>query len=214
MPVGTFFSVTMMHMPEGTVISVNVARVRDFRVLDGRTIRTGLFKKPVSGLVMARRGGLAGDGIGDRSVHGGEDKAVYAYSQEDVEWWEGQLDRQLEEGFFGQNLTLAGMAASEAVVGERWRVGGALLEVAGPRLPCFKLAARVGDRGFERRFAKAGRPGAYLRVLEEGELAAGDPVEVTERPEHGVTAALVARAILGDKELRPRVLEALQQHGL
>jgi len=147
-------------------------------------------------------------------VHGGEEKAVYAYSQEDVEWWEGQLDRELEEGFFGQNLTLGGMTANEAVVGERWRVGGALLEVAGPRLPCFKLAARVGDRGFERRFAKAGRPGAYLRVLEEGELAAGDPVEVTERPEHGVTAALVARAILGDKELRPRVLEALQQHGL
>ncbi len=190
---------------------MNVARVRDFRVLDGRTIRTGLFKKPVSGPVMARHGGLAGDGIGDRSVHGGEDKAVYAYSQEDVEWWVRELDRELEEGFFGQNLTLGGMLASEALVGERWRVGGALLEVAGPRLPCFKLAARVGDRGFERRFAKAGRPGAYLRVLEEGELEAGDAVEVTERPDHEVTVALMARAILGDKELRPRVLAALQR---
>lgn len=193
---------------------MNVARVRDLVVLDGRTVRTGLFKKPVSGPVMARHGGLVGDGIADRSVHGGEDKAVYAYSQEDVEWWEGELDRELEEGFFGQNLTLGGLAASEAVVGERWRVGGAVLAVAGPRMPCFKLAARVGDRGFERRFARAGRPGAYLRVVEEGELAAGDTVEVGERPEHGVTAALVARAILGEKELRPRVLDALRQHGL
>jgi MOSC domain-containing protein YiiM len=192
---------------------VNVARVRDLVVLDGRTVRTGLFKKPVSGPVMARHGGLAGDGTGDRSVHGGEEKAVYAYSQEDVEWWEGELGRELEEGFFGQNLTLGGMAASEALVGEQWRVGAALLEVASPRLPCFKLAARVGDRGFERRFARAGRPGAYLRVLEEGELAAGDTVEVTERPDHGVTVALMARAMLGDKELRPRVVEALQQHG-
>lgn len=192
---------------------MNVARVRDLVVLDGRTVRTGLFKKPVSGPVMARHGGLAGDGTGDRSVHGGEEKAVYAYSQEDVEWWEGELGRELEEGFFGQNLTLGGMAASEALVGEQWRVGAALLEVASPRLPCFKLAARVGDRGFERRFARAGRPGAYLRVLEEGELAAGDTVEVTERPDHGVTVALMARAMLGDKELRPRVVEALQQHG-
>jgi MOSC domain-containing protein YiiM len=195
------------------VLSVNVAQLRDFRVLDGRTIRTGLFKEPVAGPVMARRDGLAGDAIGDPSVHGGKDKAVYAYSQQDVEWWEIELDRELEEGFFGQNLTLAGMEASKAVVGELWRVGGAVLEVAGPRLPCFKLAARVGDRGFERRFGKARRPGAYLRVLEEGELAPGDPVEVIERPEHGVTVTMVSRVMLGEGNLRERVLEAprLQQ---
>jgi MOSC domain-containing protein YiiM len=192
---------------------VNVARLRDFRVLDGRTIRTGLFKEPVSGPVVARRNGLEGDAIGDSRVHGGEDKAVYAYSQDDVEWWEGELGRELEEGFFGQNLTLTGMDASEALVGERWSVGEAVLEVAGPRLPCFKLAARVGDRGFERRFGKARRPGAYLRVVQEGRLAAGDTVDVSERPEHGITMRLVSRAMLGEKDLRARVLEAprLQQ---
>jgi MOSC domain-containing protein YiiM len=195
------------------VLSVNLAELRDLRVLDGRTVRTGLFKEPVEGPVLALRAGLEGDAVGDRSVHGGEEKAVYAYSRDDVEWWETELGRELEEGFFGQNLTLGGMDASAAVVGERWRIGGALLEVAGPRLPCFKLAARVGDRGFERRFGKAARPGAYLRVVEEGELAAGDPVEVLERPEHGVTTALVSRAVLGEKRLRPKVLEAdrLQQ---
>jgi MOSC domain-containing protein YiiM len=195
------------------VLSVNLAELRDLRVLDGRTVRTGLFKEPVDRRVRALRAGLEGDAVGDRSVHGGEEKAVYAYSRHDVEWWEAELGRELEEGFFGQNLTLGDMDASGAVVGERWRIGGALLEVAGPRLPCFKLAARVGDRGFERRFGKAARPGAYLRVVEEGELAAGDPVEVLERPEHGVTTALVSRAVLGEKRLRPKVLEAdrLQQ---
>ena len=159
---------------------------------------------------MARRDGLEGDAIGDPAAHGGEDKAVYAYSQDDVEWWEGELDRRLEEGFFGQNLTLAGMEASAAVVGELWSVGGAVLEVSGPRLPCFKLAARVGDRGFEKRFGRARRPGAYLRVVREGELAPRDPVEVSERPEHGVTVTMASRAVLGEKELRAQVLEAPQ----
>ena len=194
---------------------MNIAELRELRVLDGRTVRTGLFKEPVAGPVSARRQGLEGDAIGDPSVHGGEDKAVYAYSTNDVDWWSAELGRELEEGFFGQNLTIEGMDASAAVVGERWLVGGAELEVAGPRLPCFKLAARVGDRGFERRFGKAARPGAYLRVLGEGELAPGDRVGVRERPEHGVTVAMVSRAVLGEKELRPRVLEAERlQHRL
>jgi MOSC domain-containing protein YiiM len=194
---------------------VNLGELRELRVLDGRTVRTGLFKEPVARPVCARREGLDGDSIGDPSVHGGEDKAVYAYSVSDVDWWRAELGRELEEGFFGQNLTIEGIDASAAVVGERWLVGGAELEVAGPRLPCFKLAARVGDRGFERRFGKAARPGAYLRVLGEGELAPGDPVEVLERPEHGVTVAMVSRAVLGEKELRPRVLEAERlQHRL
>ena len=194
---------------------MNVAQLRDFRVLDGRTIRTGLFKEPVAGPVMARHGGLEGDAIGDPRVHGGEDKAVYAYSQRDVNWWEAELGRELEEGFFGQNLTLGGVEASEAVVGERWQIGGALLEVAGPRLPCFKLAARVGQRGFEKRFGDARRPGAYLQVIEEGELQAGDAVESVERPTHGVTVTMVSQAMLGEKELRERVVEvALVDEGL
>jgi MOSC domain-containing protein YiiM len=190
------------------VASVNVAELRTLRVLDGRKVRTGLFKEPVEGPVFATESGLEGDAIGDRRVHGGAEKAVYAYSRNDVEWWAAELGRELEEGFFGQNLTLEGMDASAAVVGERWRVGEALFEVAGPRLPCFKLAARVGDRGFERRFGQAARPGAYLRVLEEGSLRAGDAVLVEDRPVHGVTTSLVSRAVLGEKELRPRALAA------
>ena len=115
--------------------SVNVAELRTLRVLDGREVRTGLFKEPVEGPVMALESGLEGDAIGDRRVHGGTEKAVYAYSRNDVDWWQAELGRELEEGFFGQNLTLEGMDASGAEVGERWRIGAALLEVAGPWLP-------------------------------------------------------------------------------
>src|SRR5215210_771270 len=192
-------------MAAASVVSVNVAELRELAVLDGRSVRTGLFQEPLTGPVMVRGDGLHGDSIGDSRSHGYPDQAVYAYAREDVDWWKAELGRELEEGFFGQNLTVAGFDVSGAVVGERWRIGGALLEVAGPRLPCFKIAARVGDRGFEKRFGRARRPGAYLRVLEEGELRRGDAVELAERPEHGVTVTLVSRAALGEQDLRNRV---------
>ena len=129
----------------------------------------------------AARLGLHGDVQADRTVHGGADKAVYAYAREDTEWWEGELGRPLEHGAFGENLTLRGVAlarthrgASEALVGERWRIGSVLLEVSEPRLPCWKLGARMGDPTMVKRFAKALRTGTYLRVIEAGELGAGD----------------------------------------
>ncbi len=161
------------------MISVNVAELRELRTAK-RVVMTGLFKEPVAGPVMVTGTGLAGDAVGDPSAHGGEEKAVYAYAREDADWWQAELGRELQNGFFGENLTLSGVDASGATIGERWRIGGALLEVTGPRLPCFKLAARVGDRGFEKRFAAAGRPGAYLRVLEEGLVVAGDHVELVD----------------------------------
>lgn len=201
-----------MGTPAPSLISVNVTELRELTVLDGRTVKTGLFKQPAAGPVMVRRDGLEGDSIGDRRAHGSPDQAVYAYAREDQEWWAGELGRELDEGFFGQNLTTAGVATSAAVVGERWRIGGAMLEVAGPRLPCFKLAARVGDRGFEKRFGAARRPGAYLRVIEEGPVEAGDAVLVAHRPEHGVTVTEVSRAALGEKRLRGRALEAPALH--
>ena len=96
---------------------------------------------------------------------------------------------------------MRGLPVSEAVIGERWAVGSTLLEVAQPRFPCFKLGLRMGDPRFLKRFAAAGRPGAYLRVIEEGDIGAGDAIEVVARPEHGVTSAIVSRAILGEPEL-------------
>jgi MOSC domain-containing protein YiiM len=184
----------------GIVETVNVGEPRPVE-LDGRTVWTAIWKRPVEGRVPLRGVNLRGDDQADRTVHGGPDKAVYAYGAEDTEWWEEQLGRSLGPGAFGENLTVRGLPVSEAVIGERWAVGSTLLEIAQPRLPCFKLGLRMGDPKFLKRFAAAARPGAYFRVIREGDIGAGDAIEVLDRPEHGVTSALVSRAILGEPEL-------------
>ena len=184
-----------------TVQAVNVGVPRPVELNGGRTVWTAIWKSPVEGRVPLRGVNLRGDDQADRTAHGGPDKAVYAYGTEDTEWWEAQLGRPLGPGAFGENLTVAGLPVSEAVIGERWAVGSTLLEIAQPRLPCFKLGLRMGDPRFLKRFAAAGRPGAYFRVIREGDIGAGDTIEVLSRPEHGVTSALVSRAILGEPEL-------------
>jgi MOSC domain-containing protein YiiM len=191
------------------VESVNVGAPRDVKV-DGHVVRTAIWKAPVEGRVPLRGVNLRGDDQADRSVHGGPDKAVYAYAAQDTEWWEAELGRTLGPGAFGENLTVSGLPVSEAVIGERWAVGSTLLEVAQPRLPCFKLGIRMGDPRFLRRFTQAGRPGAYLRVLREGDIGAGDRVEVVSRPLHGVTSALVARALQVEPELLATALHATE----
>ncbi len=163
---------------------------------------------PVSGRVPLRGVNLVGDDQADRNVHGGPDKAVYAYAREDIDWWEAELGRQFGDAPFGENLDVRGLPVSEAVIGERWAAGSALLQVAQPRLPCFKLGLRMGDPQFLKRFAAAGRPGAYLRILREGEIGAGDAITVLDRPAHDVTSAVVARALLGDRQLLPVALQA------
>jgi MOSC domain-containing protein YiiM len=193
----------------GSVESVNVGEPRPVEV-NGHTIWTAIWKTPVEGRVSVRGVNLRGDAQADRSVHGGPDKAVYAYAAEETELWEAELGESLGPGAFGENLTVHGLPVSEAVIGERWEVGSALLDVAQPRLPCFKLGLRMGDPGFVRRFAAAGRPGAYLRVVREGDIGAGDPIQVVSRPEHGVTSALVSRALLGDPRLQRAALEAAE----
>jgi MOSC domain-containing protein YiiM len=191
----------------GSVVSVNVGEPRPVEV-NGHTIWTAIWKSPVEGRVPVRGVNLRGDDQADRSVHGGPDKAVYAYAAEETELWEAELGVSLGPGAFGENLTVRGLPVSEAVIGERWEIGSALLEVAQPRLPCFKLGLRMGDPGFVRRFAAAGRPGAYLRVVREGDIGAGDPIQVMSRPDHGVTSALVSRALLGEPRLQSAALEA------
>ncbi len=162
------------------VVSVNVAEPRTL-VVSGREVPTGIFKRPVPDRVAVGPLGLHGDVQADRSVHGGQAKAVYAYAVEDVEWWESELSRELGPGFFGENLTLRGVDVSGARPGDRWAIGDLELAVTQPRLPCQKLAAKVGDPKFVKRFARAGRPGAYLRVVAEGSVGAGDALEVTAR---------------------------------
>jgi MOSC domain-containing protein YiiM len=194
----------------GRLLSVNVARMRLIQ-LSGQTVKTGIFKYPAEGRHRVRDDQVGADRQADYEVHGGPDKAVYAYADEDYRWWASELGRDgptVEPGLFGENLTTSGIDLSRSEVGSRWRVGTALLEVSEPRLPCSKLGYRMQDPRFVRRFAQANRPGAYLRIVEEGELGAGDEIEVLDRPGHGVDMALVSRAMLGDRALLPRLLEA------
>lgn len=191
----------------GMVESVNVGAPVTVE-WEGRQVSTAIWKRPVAGPVAVAGVNLAGDDQADRAVHGGTDKAVYAYAGEDLDWWTGQLGRPLAPGTFGENLTVRGLAVTGAVIGERWRVGTALLEVSQPRIPCYKLGIRMGDPAFPRRFAAAGRPGAYLRILSPGTLAAGDPIQVVHRPDHRLSVGEVAAAYHADHGQAARLLRA------
>jgi MOSC domain-containing protein YiiM len=187
----------------GFVVSVNVGRPR---VVDwcGRAVRTAIFKEPVAGAVLASGVNLAGDDQADRRVHGGHDKAVYAYSVEDYRWWAGELGYEPAPGTFGENLTTTGVDLTGAAIGDRWSVGAAVLEIAQPRQPCFKLGIRMGDAGFVERFDAARRPGAYLRIIEPGLVSPGD--EITATPAAAPTVRI--GELLGDvtPELLARIV--------
>ena len=195
--------------PDGELISLNVAEMRLVR-LGGQTVKTGIYKRPVEGRRRVEGINVEGDRQADRSVHGGHDKAVYSYASEDYLWWTERLGRSPEPGLFGENLTTTGLGLSDAVIGERWRIGEATLEVSEPRLPCSKLGLKLGDQRLVGEFARALRPGAYLRIIGPGEIGAGDTIEVISRPDHGLTIALMARALLGDRTLLEKLLAAPQ----
>ncbi|MET7799401.1 MOSC domain-containing protein [Streptomyces decoyicus] len=178
---------------------------------------TGIDKRPVDGPVAVSApgpkgtggSGLAGDAVVDLRHHGGDDQAVYAYAREDLDDWQRELGRELANGFFGENLTTSGVEVTGARIGERWRVGPQLLlEVTSPRIPCRTFHGWLGERGWLKRFTQAAVPGAYLRVIEAGEIHAGDAVEVVHRPDHEVTIELMFRALTTGRELLPRLLEA------
>ena len=189
------------------VVSVNVGRPK-LLLINGQPNKTGIDKQPTDGPVELRDDAVAGDAVVDREHHGGYDKAVYAYASEDYAWWSGELGRELGPGAFGENLTTSGIAIAEARIGERWRVGSALLEVSEPRQPCSTLGAKMGDQRFVRRFAKALRLGTYMRIIEPGVVAAGDAIDVVDRPDHEVTVGLLGRVLFEDSSLGPQVLAA------
>ena len=183
------------------LISVNVGRPQQISVRRGRPLMSAIGKAPVDGRVRVAGVNVEGDDQADRRVHGGPDKAIYAYATEDAAFWAGELGRELGPGAFGENLTTEGLEVSGAVVGERWRIGDVELEVCQPRLPCNKLALRMGEPLMVKRFAQASRPGAYLRIAREGTLGAGDAIELLSRPVHGITVRDVSDAILLDEAL-------------
>lgn len=170
----------------GRVVSVNVGTPRNIEFA-GRIVSTAIWKSPVGDRVAVRGVNVNGDDQGDRRVHGGADKAVYAYSAEDYEWWERSLRTELAPGTFGENITTQGIDLSGAVVGQRWELPDLVLEVAQPRLPCFKLGIRMDDPEFPDTFKRAARFGTYLRIIREGTIGAGDEVHVGQPSSHGLT---------------------------
>ena len=155
-------------------------------------------------------GGLVGDTIGNRHVHGGDDQAVYAYAREDLDTWQTAMRRELGNGVFGENVTTSGVDVTNARIGELWRVGsdGLRLEVSRPRIPCRTFAQWLSVQGWIKTFTGAAVPGAYLRVVEPGTVRAGDDIEVVGRPDHSVTIGIVFRALTTEPELLPLLLEA------
>jgi MOSC domain-containing protein YiiM len=199
-----------------SVLTVNVAHVTPNPFKEATV--TGIDKRPTAEPVYVRApgtkedglgSGLHGDTIGDRESHGGDDQAVYAYAREDLDHWEGHLGRPLAPGSFGENLTTEGIDINRGLIGERWRVGDRLeLQITDPRIPCSTFRGWIGEPGWLKTFTVAAKPGSYLRVLTPGHVSAGDPIVVLHRPAHGVTVALVFRALTREPELLPRILDA------
>jgi MOSC domain-containing protein YiiM len=176
----------------GTLISINVGQPREI-VLDDRVVLTSIFKEPCSGPAVVRRLNIDGDRQADLRVHGGEEKAVYAYPSEHYAFWRAELpDADLPWGAFGENLTTRGLLEDEIRIGDRILAGTAEFVVTQPRLPCFKLAARVGRLDMVRRFTRAGRPGFYLSVAREGTISPGDGMTLVPVGEPSVTVRDVA----------------------
>lgn len=197
-----------------TLLSVNVGRAAASRYTD--TGITGIDKRPATASVALRdpgpgtgKSGAAGDAIGDPRSHGGTDQAVYAYAREDLDHWQAELGRPLTNGVFGENLTTSGLDVSGALVGERWQIGdGCVLEVTSPRIPCRTFAGWLEEQLWVKRFTERGAPGAYLRVISPGSVAAGDLITVLHRPAHEVTIAMMFRALTTDKALQPQLAAA------
>jgi MOSC domain-containing protein YiiM len=198
----------------GKVESVNVAFVRsdiDTRAPDGRT---GIDKRPVDGPVLLTADGVQGDTICHTKHHGGPDQAVYAYAAEDLAFWAAELGQEFRPGGVGENLTVSGVDCTGAVLGERWQVGEAVLQVRSSRTPCRVFAGFRGVPGLVKRFIAAGRPGAYLAVERPGLVRAGDPVELLDRPDHGVTVADLMAASTVARERVPDVAAAREYMGV
>ncbi len=196
------------------VQSVNLASSP--RRLPGRTRLSGMDKRPVDGAVDVfapgprgvAGGGLTGDTVCNLRHHGGDDQAVYAYGREDLDWWQIELDRELGNGSFGENLTTSGINISAVLVGEQWLIGGSLLlQVTVPRLPCMSFQSALGEKRWVKRFTERGVSGTYLRVLRAGSVRAGDSIVVVERPQHHITNWMAFRAITVEPELLDLVLD-------
>jgi MOSC domain-containing protein YiiM len=182
------------------LVSVNVGLPRDV-IWKGRTVTTGIFKEPVEGPVSLRRLNLDGDRQADLSVHGCQDKAVYAYPSEHYAYWRDAVPgTELSWGMFGENFTTEGFLEDKLNIGDRFRIGSALVMVTQPRMPCYKLGVKFGRDDIVKLFLKSGRPGFYFSVLKEGEVEAGAAIELVARDHNNITVGDIARLYVSEKE--------------
>ncbi|MDX3690861.1 MOSC domain-containing protein [Streptomyces europaeiscabiei] len=199
------------------LLSLNVGRPKAVDVAEESKRVSGIDKRPVDGPVRVSApgpkgvgaSGVAGDAVCNTQHHGGDDQAVYAFAREDLDGWERELGRTLPSGVFGENLTTEGLDVSGALIGERWRIGSeVILEITSGRVPCLNFQRHLGERGWVKRFTREGAPGAYLRVIQPGEIRGGDPIEIVHRPDHDITVTLAFRAAMNEPGLLPRLLAA------
>jgi MOSC domain-containing protein YiiM len=192
------------------LISVNVGLPREV-TWKGKTVSTGIFKEPVSKRVMVRSLNLDGDRQADLTVHGGADKAVYVYPFEHYDYWRSELpDIELPPGIFGENFTITGLREEEVNIGDRFDIGTVKLMVTQPRLPCYKLGIRFGRPDMVKRFLASRRTGFYFRVLQEGEVGAGDTLELVSRDDNNITVADITQLYTREKN-NPELLHQATQ---
>jgi MOSC domain-containing protein YiiM len=182
------------------VLSVNVGQTRQV-IWKGQEVVTGIFKSPVNGPVVIHRLNVAGDQQADLRVHGGVDKAVYAYPSEHYPYWQDQYPaKSIAYAMFGENLTTTGLVEEEVWIGDVFRVGEAVLQVSQPRIPCYKLGIRFDDASIVKAFLESRRSGIYFRVLEEGNVEAGSAISLVGQDSHGLSVADVVRLYAFEKD--------------
>ena len=196
------------------LLSVNVGQPREV-LYKGRMVATSIFKSPVSGRVMLRTLNIDGDKQADLSVHGGRYKAAYVYPHEHYAYWSRELGRDdFTFGQFGENLTIEGLTEQTVHIGDVFRIGAAIVQVTQPRVPCFKLGIRMGDAAFQKQFHNAGRTGFYVRVLDEGEIGAGDAIERIESDPHAMSVYQIFNLLYHEPENVEDARRALELEAL
>jgi len=182
------------------ILSINVGLPREV-LFRGEIVTTGIFKEPIEGRVKIRKLNLDGDKQADLTVHGGEDKAVYAYPMEHYEYWQHELpNTALPWGMFGENFTTQGLIEDYVNIGDRFHIGSAEMVATQPRMPCYKLGVRFGRMDIVRRFLASGRPGIYFKVLREGAVEAGDSIELLSKDKNHVTIKDIVRLYVKDNK--------------
>ena len=181
------------------VLSINITSVVHQGEWTGSEGRTGIDKRSVAGAIEFKNDGVVGDRIIDTNAHGGYDQAVYAYAREDAKWWEREINEEIPAGRFGENLTTEGIDVNAAIIGEQWKIGSVILEVSQPRIPCRVFAGFWKRATLIKDFTQAGRPGTYLRIIQEGTAQAGDLIEVIFKPDHTISISDLFAAKSGER---------------